>query len=101
MALLVSVALFGLLATVITAYGYGRYAKPARLLQQLDPEPAADYLAARRIGDRKGSIVFRRGIHQLAVRGHSDAFRLLAGLHRFGQFARCNINEARSEERRV
>src|ERR1039457_4105630 len=41
MALLVSVALFGLLATAITAYGYGRYAKPARLLRQLDPEPAA------------------------------------------------------------
>jgi hypothetical protein len=38
MALLVSVALFGLLATAITAYGYGRYAKPARLLRQLDTE---------------------------------------------------------------
>jgi len=37
MPLLVSVALFGLLATAIAAYGYRRYAKPAGLLQQLDP----------------------------------------------------------------
>ena len=40
MALLVCVALFGVLATAITAFGYRRYAKPARLLQQLDSEAA-------------------------------------------------------------
>src|ERR1039458_4906880 len=59
MALLVSVALFGLLATVITAYGYGRYAKPARLLQQLDPEPAAT-VTFDRIGQPKPSLLARR-----------------------------------------
>jgi len=37
MALLVSVLLFGLLATVIAAYGYSRYARPAGFLEQLDP----------------------------------------------------------------
>jgi tight adherence protein C len=59
MALLVSVALFGLLATAITAYGYGRYAKPARLLQQLDPEPAAA-VTLDRIGRPKPSLLSRR-----------------------------------------
>ncbi len=41
MELLVSVALFGLLATAITAYGYGRYAKPAHFLRQLHQDPSA------------------------------------------------------------
>jgi len=58
MALLVSVALFGLLATAITAYGYGRYAKPARFLQQLHSRPAAQ--AIERIGEPKTSAVVRR-----------------------------------------
>jgi tight adherence protein C len=59
MALLVSVALFGLLATALTAYGYGRYAKPARLLQQLDSEGAA-VVTLDRIGQPKQSALARR-----------------------------------------
>jgi tight adherence protein C len=59
MALLVSVALFGLLATAIAAYGYGRYAKPARLLQRLDPEPATPVMLDR-IGQPKQSLLARR-----------------------------------------
>ena len=58
MALLVSVALFGLLATAITAYGYGRYAKPARFLQQLHNQPASQ--ALERIGQPRPSVVVRR-----------------------------------------
>ena len=58
MALLVSVALFGLLATAIAAYGYGRYAKPTQLMQQLDPEPAAPALDG--IGQPKPSRLARR-----------------------------------------
>jgi len=38
MALLVSVLLFGLLATVIAAFGYSRYARPAGFLKQLRGE---------------------------------------------------------------
>lgn len=56
MALLVSVAMFGLLATAITAYGYGRYAKPARFLQQLPAAP----VALDRIGQPKPSLLARR-----------------------------------------
>lgn len=59
MALLVSVALFGLLATAIAGYGYSRYARPSRLLQQLDPEPAAAP-ALDRIGQPKPSMIARR-----------------------------------------
>jgi tight adherence protein C len=59
MALLVSVALFGLLATAIAAYGYGRYAKPARLLRQLNPDPAAP-ATLDRIGLPKQSMLARR-----------------------------------------
>lgn len=59
MALLVSVALFGLLATAIVAYGYGRYAKPGRLLQQLDHETAAP-LTLDRIGRPQASPLARR-----------------------------------------
>ncbi len=59
MPLLVSVALFGLLATAITAYGYGRYAKPARLLQQLDPEPV-EAVTLDRIGQPKQSRLSRQ-----------------------------------------
>jgi tight adherence protein C len=58
MALLVSVALFGLLATAIAAYGYGRYAKPTQLMQQLDPEPAPPTLDG--IGQPKPSRLARR-----------------------------------------
>jgi tight adherence protein C len=58
MALLVSVALFGLLAAAIAAYGYGRYAKPARLLEQLDSGPAPATLD--RIGLPKQSALARR-----------------------------------------
>jgi tight adherence protein C len=56
---LVSVALFGLLATTIAAYGYSRYAKPARLLRQLDTEPVAAPTLDR-IGEPKPSLVARR-----------------------------------------
>jgi len=56
---LVSVALFGLLATAIAVYGYGRYARPAGLLQQLDPEPAAP-VTLDRIGQPKPSPLARR-----------------------------------------
>jgi tight adherence protein C len=59
MALLVSVALFGLLAAAITAYGYGRYARPARLLQQLEAESAAT-VTLDRIGQPKQSTLARR-----------------------------------------
>jgi tight adherence protein C len=59
MPLLVSVALFGLLATAITAYGYSRYAKPARLLHRLDPEPSAA-VTLDRIGQPKPSLLARR-----------------------------------------
>ncbi len=59
MPLLVSVALFGLLATAITAYGYGRYAKPARFLQQLDPETAAQ-ITLDQIGQPKQSALSRK-----------------------------------------
>jgi len=59
MPLLVSVALFGLLATAITAYGYGRYARPARFLRQLDSEPAVP-VTLDRIGRPKQSLLARR-----------------------------------------
>lgn len=58
MALLVSVAMFGLLATAITAYGYGRYAKPARFLQQLHNQPATQ--ALEHIGQPRPSAMMRR-----------------------------------------
>lgn len=60
MDLLISAALFGLLATAITGYGYWRYAKPARLLQQLHRDPAAEAVALDRIGQPKQSILSRR-----------------------------------------
>jgi tight adherence protein C len=59
MALLVSVALFGILATAITAFGYGRYAKPARLLQQLHNE-TAEPVEIEQIGQPKTSGLVRR-----------------------------------------
>src|SRR5580704_3349978 len=59
MALLVSVSLFGLLAIAIAAFGYGRYAKPARLLRQLNPDPAAP-ATLDRIGQPKQSMLARR-----------------------------------------
>jgi tight adherence protein C len=59
MALLVSVALFGLLTTAIAAYGYSRYAKPARLLRQLNAEPAPAQTLDR-IGQPKASLLARR-----------------------------------------
>jgi len=58
MALMVSVALFGLLLTAIGAYGYGRYAKPARFLQRLDAAPDAP--ALERIGKPKESTLARK-----------------------------------------
>lgn len=60
MALLVSVALFGLLLTAIVVYGYGRYAKPARLLQQLHPDQATEPLTLDRIGRPKPSALASR-----------------------------------------
>jgi tight adherence protein C len=59
MILLVSVAMFGLLATAITAFGYNRYAKPARLLNQLHREPAAN-VTLDRIGLPQQSSLVRR-----------------------------------------
>jgi len=59
MALLVSVALFGLLATAIAVFGYGYYAKPGRLLQRLDHDPA-DPLTLDRIGRPKQSLLASR-----------------------------------------
>jgi tight adherence protein C len=59
MVLLVSVALFGLLVTAITAFGYGRYAKPARLLHQLHPEQPAT-MTLDRIGLAQPSQLSRR-----------------------------------------
>lgn len=59
MPLLVSVALFGLLATAITAYGYNRYAKPARLLRQLDPDASAA-VTIDTIGQPKQSVLARQ-----------------------------------------
>lgn len=60
MELLISVALFGLLATAITGYGYWRYAKPARLLQQLHRDPASEAVTLDRIGQPKQSALARR-----------------------------------------
>ncbi|HTQ55940.1 MAG TPA: type II secretion system F family protein [Bryobacteraceae bacterium] len=59
MALLVSVALFGLLVTAIGVYGYSRYARPARFLQRLDPEPAAEPTLDR-IGQPKPSALAQK-----------------------------------------
>src|SRR5579871_672445 len=59
MALLVSLALFGLLSTTIVAFGYSRYAKPSRLLQQLDAEPAEPQ-PLDHIGQAKPSLLARR-----------------------------------------
>jgi tight adherence protein C len=60
MAILASVALFGILATVITAFGYGRYARPARLLQQLHNDPVAAPVELERIGQPEPSTLLRR-----------------------------------------
>jgi tight adherence protein C len=60
MDLLVSVALFGLLATAITAYGYGRYAKPSGLLQQLHQDPGAEPVTLDRIGQPKQSKLVQK-----------------------------------------
>jgi tight adherence protein C len=60
MIILVSVALFGVLATVITAFGYGRYAKPARFLQQLRTEGASADVSLENIGQAKQSGLVRR-----------------------------------------
>ncbi len=60
MNLIVSVALFGLLATAITAYGYSRYAKPSRLLQQLRHQPAAEPVTLDRIGRPKPSLLTQK-----------------------------------------
>ncbi|MGA2131180.1 MAG: type II secretion system F family protein [Bryobacteraceae bacterium] len=59
MALLVSVALFGLLVTAIGAYGYGRYAKPAHFLRRLDPAPV-DAPTLDRIGQAKPSVLAQK-----------------------------------------
>ena len=59
MELLAAVALFGLLATAITAYGYGRYAKPSRLLAQLKQE-RAEPVSLDRIGKPKQSMLVEK-----------------------------------------
>ncbi len=60
MIILVSVALFGVLATVITAFGYGRYAKPARFLQQLSANAASPEVSLESIGQAKQSGLVRQ-----------------------------------------
>ena len=60
MIILVSVALFGVLATVITAFGYGRYAKPARFLQQLRSDGASAEVSLENIGQPKHPGLVRR-----------------------------------------
>jgi tight adherence protein C len=60
MVILVSVALFGVLATVITAFGYQRYARPARFLQQLSNEGASPEVSLENIGQQKQSRLVQR-----------------------------------------
>ena len=60
MQLIISVALFGLLVTAITAYGYWRYAKPARMLQQLHRDPAGEAVPLDQIGQPKPSPLARQ-----------------------------------------
>lgn len=61
MAILAATILFGLLATAITAFGYRRYAKPARLLEQLHGEDAdAVPVELERVGQRKPSAFVRQ-----------------------------------------
>lgn len=60
MIILASVALFGLLATAITAFGYGRYAKPARFLQQLRSDAASADVSLENIGQPKESGFIRQ-----------------------------------------
>ncbi len=60
MALIIAAAMFGLLVTAITAYGYGRYAKPARFLQQLHPDPISAETALERLVQPKPSMLMRR-----------------------------------------
>jgi len=58
-AVLVSLAMFGLLVTAITAYGYRRYAKPAQLLQQLEVRTEGPALTVDQL-QRKPSVLMRR-----------------------------------------
>jgi len=60
MAIVISVVLFGLLVTAITVYGYGRYAKPARMLQQLDRNPAGEVIVLERAGQPKPSKLVQK-----------------------------------------
>jgi len=60
MIILVSVALFGVLATIITAFGYGRYAKPAGFLQQLRTDGTSVDVSLESIGQPKQSGLLRR-----------------------------------------
>ena len=59
MALLVSIAFFGVLAAAIATFGYARYAKPARFLQQLDREAGPPGLALEYIGQPRQSALVR------------------------------------------
>lgn len=58
-AVLVSLAMFGILVTAISAYGYRRYAKPGRLLQQLGVHGEEPVLAVDRM-QHKPSLLLRR-----------------------------------------
>jgi len=60
MDLLISLALFGLLATAITAYGYRGYAKASQLLQQLRHDPAAEAVTLEHIGRPKPSMLAQK-----------------------------------------
>jgi tight adherence protein C len=61
MEILASAILFGMLATAITAFGYRRYAKPARLLEQLHGEdPDTVSVEFERVGQRPPSTFLRQ-----------------------------------------
>jgi tight adherence protein C len=87
MALFVSMALFGLLATVIAAYGYGRFAKPAHFLQRLRRDRGA-LPSIERISPSKPSRLTRQvqALGQRAPISKQDALSarrmLMAAGHR-------------------
>jgi tight adherence protein C len=74
MALTVSIAMFGLLATAIALFGYRSYAKPSRLLQQLRHSPAAEAVTLDRIGPKPSMLADQvQAIGRLAPISPQDA----------------------------
>jgi tight adherence protein C len=75
----VSLALFGVLAAAITIYGFQRYAKPGRLLQQLEVHADADAAAVDRLQPPRPSVLLRRlqdlGRHAPVSPGDAQAVR--------------------------